>query len=109
MYNVYLLSAEIDGSTLYKIGYTRRNPQVRLKELKTGNASDMSVISSYKSEWGTKIEAFLHRKYSSKKVNREWFRLEDEDVLRFNEDCKSIHNNFELLSKTTYYEQYGKF
>lgn len=109
MYNVYLVSAEIDGICLYKIGYTRRNPEVRLKELKTGNASDMSIVSFYKSEWGTKIEAFLHRKYSSKKVNREWFKLTEEDVLGFNDNCKFIHNNFELLSKTTYYEQYGKF
>jgi hypothetical protein len=43
---VYLISAEISGSKLHKIGYTRRSIDKRIKEFKTGNASEFFVIES---------------------------------------------------------------
>ena len=56
MYNVYLLYTE-DGK--YKIGYTRRKVLERIKELQTGNSNNFTVINTYESKWGTKIEAAL--------------------------------------------------
>jgi hypothetical protein len=41
MINVYLICAEFEGRRLYKIGYTRRDVSKRIKELKTGNGSEM--------------------------------------------------------------------
>lgn len=59
--NVYLICADVEGEKLHKIGFTRRKVETRLKEFRTANASDLYLVDSFKSEWGTKIEASLHR------------------------------------------------
>lgn len=106
---VYLISAEISGSKLHKIGYTRRSIDKRIKEFKTGNASEFFVIESFKSKWGTKIESRLHSIFSEKKVSGEWFLLTEDDILSFIEKCQLIHDNYESLSESTYYLERGKF
>lgn len=109
LYNVYLICSEFEGRKLYKIGYTRRPIEKRIKEIKTGNGSDIYLVDSFKSEWGTKIEANLHRLFMSKKVNGEWFDLSDKEVELFHEKCKLSHDTFELITKdNTYYLETGK-
>jgi len=109
MINVYLICAEFEGRRLYKIGYTRRDVSKRIKELKTGNGSEMYVIDSFNSKWGTKIEAQLHRTFKSKKINGEWFDLTDEDVKSFIGKCKYSHDIMELITtNNTYYLETGK-
>lgn len=108
-YFVYLICAEFEGRRLYKIGYTRRSIEKRIKEIKTGNGSDIYLINYYKSVWGTKIESQLHKFYLSKKVNREWFDLTDEDLKSFNKKCNLIHNNMEIITnQNSYYLETGK-
>lgn len=109
IYNVYLVCAEIGDERLYKIGYTRRPIEKRIKELKTGNAADFYIIDSFQSKWGTKIESILHRNLSSKKVNGEWFLLDDSDIKSFSKRCNEIHYNLELVSKSLYYIEKGDF
>lgn len=99
IYCVYLISAEINNSKLYKIGYTRRSIYTRINEFKTGNASEFEIVDSFKSKWGTKIEANLHRLFRQNKINGEWFKLSDMDVENFKVLCKRIHDSFELISK----------
>ena len=65
MYTVYLICAEIDNKKLYKIGYTKREPEQRIKEFKTGNASQFYIIETFQSNWGTKIEAQIHKYFKS--------------------------------------------
>ena len=85
MFSIYLVCSEIGGQKLHKIGFTRRTPEKRIKEFKTGNASEIYLVDSFQSEWGTKIEAMLHKIYKSKKVEGEWFNLdEDENYLNDN-------------------------
>lgn len=110
MYNVYLICSEIEGKNLYKIGYTRREISKRIKEFKTGNASEFYLVDSFQSKWGTKIESQLHRFLRSKKISGEWFDLSKEDVISFRKSCQEIHNNLELISNTnTYYLDRGRF
>jgi len=99
MYNVYLVSSTIEGDTCYKIGYSKRDPNKRIKEMKTGNASQLDLIDSFQSKWGTQIEAKLHRMFQDKKISGEWFRLEREELQKFREICEMTHNNFELMAK----------
>lgn len=42
-YNVYLISANIDDIKLYKIGFTKRNVEDRVREFKTGNCLDLQI------------------------------------------------------------------
>jgi hypothetical protein len=107
---IYLVCSEIDGKKLHKIGYTRRSPEKRIKEFKTGNASDIYLVDSFKSEWGTKIESQLHKIYKSKKIGGEWFDLDDIEIESFRYNCNRIHNNLTLISKeNTYFLDKGEF
>ena len=99
MYKVYLISSTIEGITCYKIGYTKRNPKQRIKEMKTGNASELKVVESFQSKWGTQIEAKLHRVFQDKKISGEWFNLTAYDILQFKKLCEQTHQSLELLSK----------
>lgn len=102
--NLYLLKCDFGDEVLYKIGFTKRSVESRLKELKTGNANDIKIISVYSSKWSIKIESILHRLYNSKRVNGEWFELSQNDVKSFMENCQTHHDNLELLSTSnTYY------
>jgi len=111
MFNIYLICAEIEGKRLYKIGYTRRTIQERIREFKTGNASEFYIVDFYSSRWGTKIEARLHKQFKTKKVNGEWFDLNDDDITDFKQSCESYHNNFEMLvnSNTYVIDRGGRF
>lgn len=102
MYNVYLISAEINNEKLYKIGYTKRDVSKRLKELKTGNPADFNIENQYYSKIGTKIESQLHIRYSHKKISGEWFNLNEEDISNFVENCEKIEENYKLLESNTY-------
>ena len=101
--NVYLICSEIGDEKLYKIGFTRRRIEDRIKEFETGNGSYIYIIYSYKSKWATKIEARLHMIYNHKKIKNEWFNLDDNDILKFNSHCELLHNNFEIISTQNTY------
>lgn len=106
MINIYLICSEIEGDRLYKIGFTKREINVRLKEFKTGNAADLYLVDSFKSKWGTTIEASLHRNFKGKKVSGEWFKLDENDVKTFKERCQSMHDNLNYIeSNNLYYKE----
>lgn len=112
MYNVYLICSYIGSDKMYKIGYTRRSIEERVKDFKTGNCTNIEIIDSFSSKWGTKIEAQLHKKFKiqQKNISGEWFKLSDYDVSIFKLECERIHNNFELIStENTYYLEKNKF
>ena len=89
MYNVYLLSCG-EEQKRYKIGYTKNDVTLRVKQLKTGNSEELKVERIYKTKWGTKIESILHRNYSSNRISGEWFELSDSQVENFLENCKNL-------------------
>ncbi len=104
MYNVYLVCSEINGNKMYKIGYTKRAIEKRLKEFKTGNGAEIYLIESFHSKWGTKIEAALHRLFRSKKISGEWFNLNDDEVSSFVVECNKRHDNLNFIeSNNTYF------
>lgn len=97
MYKVYLIKNSDENQ--YKIGYTRRDVEQRLKEFKTGNCNELKVIHEFESEWGTKIESSLHRRFRTKKIDGEWFYLEKGEVDNFLCECQKLHFAFELLAE----------
>lgn len=104
MYNIYLICSEINGNKIYKIGYTKRPIEKRLKEFKTGNGAEIYLVDSFTSKWGTKIERNLHKFYKGKKVSGEWFNLDEEDLNIFKINCVKLHDNFNYIeSNNTYY------
>lgn len=108
--NVYLVSAVFDGEKVYKIGYTRRKPEQRIKEFKTGSIVEYKLVDYYNSKWATKIEANLHHRYRNSRARGEWFYLEKEDVDNFQENCKLIDKNFTIISEqNTWYNEKKRF
>ena len=97
--NIYLISCDLYGEKMYKIGYTKRDVEQRVLEMRTGNPGDFKIISTFNSDWGSKIEASLKRNYSDYNIGGEWFILPEDEIVNFIENCSKLHNNFELLSK----------
>ena len=78
---VYLLRHKGERLKPYvKIGFSK-NLSKRLKSLETASPTGIDIIQVYYSKSARKIEQHLHRKYSSKQTNLEWFELSHEDLV----------------------------
>ena len=108
MYHVYLISSHHQDDIYYKIGWTKRDPKKRLKELKTGNSQELELVQIFESKWGPKIESNLHKNFKHLRCQGEWFKLSSEDVDSFQNLCKSNHDAFEFLSKENSWFQQSK-
>lgn len=102
MINVYLICSETNNDVVYKVGFTRRNVSERIKDIKTGNAGTIYIINVFTSKYGTKIEAFLKKKYKPYNISGEWFKLPEKEIAEFMENCQNVHNSFIALESNTY-------
>lgn len=110
MYNIYLISAQHSDVFYYKIGWTKRDPKKRLKELKTGNSQELELVGVFESKWGPIIESILHKHFNQFRCEGEWFKLDLEQVSQFLELCQKNHNIFELMSKeNSWFRESKKF
>jgi hypothetical protein len=106
---IYLIYAEIEGIGQWKIGYTKRNPQLRLLELITANPNIKNVSAEYKvySDIGYQIESILHRFYNKFRINGEWFKFEALTIDDFLNNCQKIDNNINILKQhSTLYDDF---
>lgn len=95
MEKVYLIESDINNVLTYKIGRTKRKVSDRLKELNTGNAGKLTIISEYESNNSSIIETTLHKIFISNKISNEWFyNITKEDFLQH---CKQIDDNIIYL------------
>ena len=97
MKHVYLIQSLEEG--YYKIGVSK-NPKKRIKQLQTGNSSELKLIETYPSEYANKIEISLHGILSHNKKEGEWFDLSLDDELSFTVKCKQIEKNIVILKKS---------
>lgn len=72
---IYLIK---EGNNI-KIG-SSNNPEKRLNTLKSGNSNDLSMLYKFESLNAKKDEKFLHKFFSSKRINGEWFALSLTDI-----------------------------
>lgn len=82
--NGFVYVIESDGA--YKIGRSK-NPAGRLKGLKTGNPSPMTIVGSIACANPSKVETYLHEVFKEQRDRGEWFLLTPEMlawVLAFN-------------------------
>ena len=97
MFKVYLLEC----GDKYKIGYTRKTIEQRIKQMKTGNSEEFKVLSFFESKWGTKIESHLHKRFKDKKISGEWFKLDEEDIMTFELECQRWHDVLEDITNNS--------
>ena len=103
---IYLL-VEIDaaGGETYKIGITKNDPELRVKQLQTGNPNEIRVVHHYQSENYRIIERLLHKKYHGNRtlVQNEWFIIQPENVFSFMEDCKKNDETINFLKENNHF------
>lgn len=68
---IYIIRAA--GTDLFKVGYTSRHPEARLKELQTGCPHPIKVVHIM--EGSLEEEGRLHEILGAYRVSGEWFKL----------------------------------
>lgn len=102
---IYLISAHINDNTLYKIGYTEKEVKTRLKQLQTGNASKLIIEQTYTVISNkSKLEKLILKYFKNKRLTGEWFELDQNDVLNFENICKRYDNALYLLKDNHFYK-----
>lgn len=100
---VYLI--QVEDTNICKVGYTKKKPENRLKELQTASAKKLVVASFYLTKRAAQVEAAIHNTYSSyqtreedgKKLIGEWFRFDEEIIKNFTKICQKIDDNFQAI------------
>jgi len=89
----------------YKIGVTKNNVSLRVKQLQTGSSESLTTITEFETNYGFKLESILHRHYDCKKTIGEWFELSEQDITTFLKTCETYENNFKIIEEqNTYYQ-----
>lgn len=97
---VYLIQS-LENS-YYKIG-ALKNPNRRIKELQTGNSSELKLVEIFQSEYANQIERTLRRRYSYLRKEGEWFDMGISNEVSFIGECKQIENSIIFLKKIIMY------
>lgn len=93
---IYLIQS-LENS-YYKIGISN-NPKRRIKELQTGNPSQLKLVETYQSEHAEKIERTLQRRYSYLRKEGEWFDMGISNEVSFLIECQKLEEILNLLEK----------
>ena len=100
---VYLIG-EIDNPGKYKIGSTRaKKIETRLKQLQTGNSSELYIKESFETEHPFKLEKMLHNHFKSSNLIGEWFELSKDDTEAFGGICEEKMKVIESLKDNPFY------
>jgi hypothetical protein len=104
-YVYLLLQVDAEGSETYKIGITKNNPELRVKQLQTGNPNKISVLRVYESDNYLRVEQWMHRKHGASKTEakNEWRNLTNDQIITFLDDCKNADETISVLKKTNHF------
>ena len=94
---IYLIESTDDNETIYKIGRTKNNPSIRIKQLQTGTACNLILVHDYQTKYASKLEKMLHNHFKHKNIKNEWFKLDLTDVVNFTSICEQCEKNIEIL------------
>ena len=100
---VYLIG-EKDNIGKYKIGSTKsKDINKRLKQLQTGNSSELYIKEYYETEHPFKLEKMLHNHFKSSNLIGEWFELSESDTEAFRGICEEKEKTIEALKDNPFY------
>lgn len=100
---VYLIG-EKNKKGKYKIGSTRaKDVNKRLKQLQTGNSSELFIKESYETEHPFKLEKMLHNRFKSSNLIGEWFDLSESDTEAFKSVCEEKEKIIMSLKNNPFY------
>lgn len=100
---IYLIG-EMDNKGRYKIGSTKaKDVNKRLKQLQTGNSSELFIKESYETEHPFKLEKMLHNHFKSSNLIGEWFELSESDTEAFKRVCEEKEKIISSLKNNPFY------
>ena len=92
---VYLICDS--SQDLFKIGVTKNIYSKRLKQLQTGNGTELHLVTYHETYYPYRLETYLHNKFKNKNEHGEWFRLDLEDVVSFKEICEKYEQTISIM------------
>lgn len=108
MGTVYLLGDSLKEG-YYKIGVTRGSVEKRIKKLQTGNAGEIYLVNSYKTDHPFIMEKMLHTKYFGNNTIGEWYELTIDDITNFEKNCDKIQKTINALKENYFFnKKYNK-
>lgn len=98
----YLYLIQKENSNTYKIGISKKNPNLRLKSLQTGNESILVLDYFIKSKCYTNLEVALHNEFKLNRKNGEWFEFDDIEYVKnriekVNEQLEFLLNSYQNI------------
>ena len=100
---VYLIG-EMNNKSRYKIGSTKaKDVNKRLKQLQTGNSSELFIKEIYETEHPFKLEKMLHNHFKSSNLIGEWFELSESDTEAFKRVCEEKEKIISSLKDNPFY------
>lgn len=101
---VYLI-CDSGHDNMFKIGVTKQPIEKRIKQLQTGNGSEIFLTSYYETRYPFYLERMLHQKFCSDKKIGEWFELDFESVVSFKEECKKIEEIVDAMKDNPFFQK----
>lgn len=98
---VYLLGDS--SQNLYKIGMTTKPIEERLKELQTGNATELHLCAYHETDYPRRVESMLHNRFKNKNILNEWFELDSKDISSFNDTCNGIEEIISIMKDNVFF------
>ena len=96
------------ANDFYKIGVTTAKSAKRLKQLQTGNGTELHIVHEHHTNYPFLVEKMLHNKYSYLLEHGEWFRLPPADVIGFEKICEVQEQNIAALRDSPFFAKYLK-
>lgn len=95
------------SNDLYKIGVTRSHlfDSKRIKQLQTGNGTELHLSSYYETEYPYKLEKMLHNHFANRNEHGEWFRLSNEEINSFKDTCTYLSGIINSLLENPFFSK----
>lgn len=100
---VYLICDS--SNEYYKIGVTTGKIEKRIKQLQTGNGTELFVRCYFQTKYPFKLEKLLHVRFGDKRVLNEWFELSLEDITNFTKTCEELQKTVEVLMDNPFFNR----
>lgn len=101
---VYLL-CDSGQDNMFKIGITKSSIEKRIKQLQTGNGSEIFIADYHETEYPYYIERMLHQKFCSNKKIGEWFELDINDIKEFKKECKRLEELIIIMKDNKFFNK----
>ena len=98
---VYLICDS--SQELFKIGVTRNLYSKRMKQLQTGNGTELHLVNFHETFYPFAVEKHLHLKFQDKREHGEWFKLNIDDLKQFQTICETYEEYIESMKDNPFF------